>query len=242
MRLKLILTASLLAWLLALFGYIHWTMRVARADERATPTFDRETATRRLRGAAIEGWTKTAAEAIRFGANVDETNEYGTTPLILAAIRGHDRIVKLLLDAGADPNRENDDRVSPMLGAAANCNDPVVTELLRQGANPNPRSRTRETPLMRAAENGCAVVVKILLGASGIDLRATDDSGRTALDYARESSVLGLDNGDSFALIDGRRRDVLARAGHPKKIRRPIGLPRGTRTPRSMPRAIPILD
>lgn len=247
MKLKILLTASLLAWLLALLGYVHWSMRTAAAAELpdGAPAYDRETATRKLRGAALEGMTKSAGEAIRFGAAVDETDEYGTTPLILAAIRGHDRIVKLLLDAGADPSRENDDRISPIFGAAANCNDPVVTLLLRRGANPNARNLTRQTPLMRAAENGCAVVVKELLKARGTDLKATDDTGRTALDYARESAVLGLDNGDSFALLDGLRREILARAGRPKTIRKPVGLPRGTRVPRPPEKAFappPALD
>ncbi len=142
----------------------------------------------------------------------------------------------MLLDAGAEPNRENDDHVSPMLAAAANCNDPVVTLLLHRGANPNPKSQTRQTPLMRAAENGCAVVVKELLKARGIDLKATDDTGRTALDYARESAVLGLDGGDSFALLDGVRRDAAARAFRPRTLRKPMNLPRGTAEPRSLPR------
>jgi hypothetical protein len=242
MKWKVILTVSLLAWLFALFGYVHWSLRTASADEFVPERFDRATATRRLREAAVAGWTKIAAEAIRYGAIVDETDEFGTTPLLLASIRGHERIVKLLLDAGADPNRENDDHFSPMVGAAANCNDPVVTLLLRRGANPNVKTQTRQTPLMRAAENGCAVVVRELLRVKTVDLKGTDDSGRTALDYARESSVLGLDNGDSFALLDGVRREALARETQPKILRRPVGLPRGTSIPRWMSSKPAILD
>jgi hypothetical protein len=136
--------------------------------------------------------------------------------------------VKLLLDAGADPNRDNDDRMAPLLAAAANCNDPVVALLLRKGANPNPRSLTRQTPLMRAAENGCAVAVKELLRAKNIDLKATDDAGKSAIEYARESAILGLDRGDSLELIHDYR---------PAVLRRPVVLPRGLGEPRSMPKA-----
>lgn len=237
MNLRWILTLGLLVWLIVILGYVHWSSQVANADEKVpVQSVDRETATRRLRGAAIEGWTKTAAAAIREGAELDETDEYGTTPLLLASIRGHDRIVGLLLFSGADPNRENDEHVSPLFGAAANCNDPVVTLLLRRGANPNTKNRTRQTALMRAAENGCAVVVKILLQAKGIDLRGTDDTGRTALDYAHESAVLGLDWGDSYAFIDGVRREALDRpVRRPKAIRRPQDLPRGTTVPLPTP-------
>ncbi len=243
MKMKVFLTVSLLAWIVALLSYLHCSVRTASAGEVPLwETQDRATASRRLKEASIAGWTKIASEAIRYGAIVDDSDEYGTTPLILASIRGHERIVKLLLNAGADPNRENDDHVSPMIGAAANCNDPVVTLLIRRGANPNVKSRTRQTPLMRAAENGCAVVVRELLKVKGIDLRASDDSGHTALDYAHDSSVLGLDTGDSFALIDGIRRDAIAKASRPPVIHHPVGLPRGTRVPPLPPRPIPVFD
>ena len=237
MNTRLVLSFSLLAWLIAILSYVHLSAHAAEPGEDG-PLYDRETATKRLRGAAINGWSKTAAEAIRYGAVVDETDEYGTTPLILASVRGHDRIVKLLLDAGADPNRDSDDRVSPLLAAAANCNDPVVALLLRKGANPNPRSQTRQTPLMRAAENGCAVAVKELLRAKNIDLKATDDSGKSAIEYARESAILGLDRGDSLELIHDSAILVSApMPGRPRTLRQPVVLPRGLGEPRSMPRA-----
>ncbi len=230
MKLKLFLTVSLLVWLIAIFGYVHGWMRTADAAEPLA--FDRATATKRLRAAAIEGWSKMAETAIHCGAAVDDADEYGTTPLILAAVRGHDPIVRLLLDAGADVNHQNDDRLSAIFGASANCNDPVISLLLRRGANPNAKNLTRQTPLMRAAENGCAVAVKELLKAKRIDLLVADDSGRTALDYARESSVLGLDNGETFATLDGVRREAGRRRREPKVYRRPPGLPRGTSVPR----------
>ncbi len=218
----------------ALFSLVSTFSLLAEAhgseDDVPTPILDRETATLRLKGAALEGWTKIAAEAIRYGANVDETNEYGTGPLLVASIRGYEKIVKLLLDAGANPNLENDDHVTPLLAAATNCNDPVVSLLLARGANPNVKNLTRQTPLMRASENGCAVVVKVLLKSKQLDLRGVDDSGRTALDYAKEAAVLGLDYGDSYAILDGRRRDALrstlknvSAPGSPR-----FGLPRGT--------------
>lgn len=239
MRAKIALSLSIVVWVIALLAYVN----SSSANDQGPvgePTFDRETATRRLRGAAIEGWTKIAREAIRYGASVDETDEYGTTPLILASIRGHDRVVEALLAAGANPNRENDDRTTPLFAAAANCNDPVVTALLRKGANPNVKNRTRQSALMRAAENGCSVVVKELLNARGIDLKGEDDSGRTAIDYANESRVMGLDYGQSYALIDDyRRAQTLKLKPSPKTVRHPVGLPRGTNSPRSLPRVRP---
>jgi hypothetical protein len=203
----------------------------SRADE-PPGIADRADATRRLREAASAGWSKIAAEAIRYGADIEETDEFGTTALILASTRGHEKIVKLLLAAGADPSRENDDHVSPLLAASANCNDPVVTLLLRYGANPNTKNWTRQTPIMRAAENGCHVVVRELMRAKGIDLQLADDSGRTAMDYARESSNLGLDWGESWALMENVGRHPVAKGAGPGRRT----LPRGTGEPRSLPK------
>ena len=41
-------------------------------------------------------------QALALGANVNETNSSGDTPLIMAAYKGHVEIVRLLLESGAD--------------------------------------------------------------------------------------------------------------------------------------------
>lgn len=226
-----ICVVSLLLWICALISF--------SSEAEESPIYDRATATKRLRAASIEGWTKMAEQAIRFGAEVDNTDEYGNTPLILASIRGHERIVKMLLDAGANPGQENDDHVTPMLAASANCNDPVVSLLLHHGANVNVKSMTRQTPIMRAAENGCGIVVQVLMKAKGIDLRVTDDSGKTALEYAQEYAHETMDLGfawvDALAGIHRKETSMRPSIEKPQRIRRPVSLPRGTDSPRSIP-------
>ena len=44
---------------------------------------------------------------IEYGANVNQMNAAGQTPLILVAVGGHDELTKVLLEAGADPRTTN---------------------------------------------------------------------------------------------------------------------------------------
>jgi ankyrin repeat protein len=47
-------------------------------------------------------------------SNVNQTNSYGVTPLMVAVIAGHDHIVEYLLDNGANANLETIARDSPL--------------------------------------------------------------------------------------------------------------------------------
>ena len=68
------------------------------------------------------------------GANVNEKNEDGYTPLHLAAQSGHKRIVELLIDKGSDVNAKNDDGDTP-LDVAIKFKHPKIADLLRKPLN-----------------------------------------------------------------------------------------------------------
>ncbi len=65
------------------------------------------------------------------GANVNEKNEDGHTPLHLAAQSGHKRIVELLIDKGSDVNAKNDDGDTP-LDVAIKFKHSKIADLLRK--------------------------------------------------------------------------------------------------------------
>jgi hypothetical protein len=73
--------------------------------------------------------------AIANGANVNEKDPYGMTPLMVV----HDPIViAFLINAGADVNARNSFGSSPLMEAAKNnTNSEVIIILLKHGANPN---------------------------------------------------------------------------------------------------------
>jgi ankyrin repeat protein len=55
---------------------------------------------------------------IELGADVNQANDYGTTPLYTAAEKGHEAIVRALIDFGADVNKANNNGWTPLYMAA----------------------------------------------------------------------------------------------------------------------------
>ena len=96
--------------------------------------------------------------------------------------------VKALLDAGVDPNaptRQRTTSLAPLALAAHFGNIGQVQLLLARGANPNARGTRGLTPLMAAAmgDDQDRAVIDLLL-SKGAEIDATDEVGRTALDWA----------------------------------------------------------
>jgi len=172
---------------------------------------DRSDLDRKLRFAAASGQLKYAAEALAQGAGVDHSDAWGMTPLMLAALRGHFKMARLLLGAGADPNLSTDRDLTALHFAAKNCAHPIVADLVAAGARVNAKSAYEQTALSAAAEQGCAKVVEAMIRMKGIDLDSADLSNRTALDYARENEVTGLDL-ESYDLIRARLHPAAPKA------------------------------
>jgi hypothetical protein len=74
---------------------------------------------------------------LRAGANVNQLDEYGFTPLIEAAIADNLKIAKYLLDYGANPNLPDMTGGTALHWAAENNNISLCQLLLDKGANPN---------------------------------------------------------------------------------------------------------
>lgn len=67
------------------------------------------------------------------GADVNATDERGSTPLLEAARYGHDDIARILIAAGADLNvKDNDGKTALMLAVQGN-HDEVVRVLKQAG-------------------------------------------------------------------------------------------------------------
>lgn len=61
-----------------------------------------------LINAVENGDSTTVRVLINNGMDVNDWDEYGTTPLMIAASNGHTDIVRLLLNAGADVNVQSE--------------------------------------------------------------------------------------------------------------------------------------
>jgi len=136
--------------------------------------------------AAEVGETALLRQAIALGARLNLKHEGSwDTPLIASAKNGHTDTVAALLDI---PGLNiNESAYPPPSIRAHEIADGLVMMAINMGG---PMIRG-ETALMLSAENDHADTVKLLL-ARGARRDLTDSVGRTALDYAKSTSVIEL--------------------------------------------------
>ncbi|KAJ7439205.1 ankyrin repeat-containing domain protein, partial [Mycena latifolia] len=132
----------------------------------------------------------------------------GRTALHIAAFRKDARFVKMLLSAGADLTRHDKYGCTALHKAIVNGFEETVAALIAGGADVNVRIQSRSkysnvnnmTPLMLACgfrlndKSDFALPMRIsrLLLATGPDIAAIDDAGRTVIHYAIEACDLSL--------------------------------------------------
>ena len=153
----------------------------ARADDGNTP----------LHEAAAANEQPGIIEAlVGAGADVNARNAGGSTALHMAAAGNtNPAITVALLEAGADPRARTGTGSTPLFEAASGNRNPVVLEaLVAAGADVNERGELGRTPLHVAALSNPGVFPSLL--RLGADLMARDDTGVTALDYARTNKAL----------------------------------------------------
>jgi uncharacterized protein len=111
------------------------------------------------------GATKQALEMIRAGADVNQAQGEGTTPLLWAINRADYEVTEALLAKKANPNAANEFGALP-LTEAARLNDPrLVKMLLDAGAKVDSANPDNETALMLAIKNGNQAMVETLVAA-----------------------------------------------------------------------------
>lgn len=123
---------------------------------------------------------------LRLGADPNQRDDRGYTPLLWAALRGavgiQVPVVTALIEAGADPNAVNEGGDSTVLMWAAQAgNLDVIRAIVKGGGDVN-RAANEVTPLMVAAGSGDDRVVQLLLDCGA---NPAARAGRfTAADYA----------------------------------------------------------
>ena len=125
-----------------------------------------------------------AVQAALAGADVNQADADGSTPLHWAVHRDDPALVDLLVNAGANVKAANRYGVAPLSIAATNGNAAIVDRLLRAGADPDTTAVDGETALMAAARTGRVEVVRALV-ARGAAVNAREMwRGQTALMWA----------------------------------------------------------
>jgi ankyrin repeat protein len=134
-----------------------------------------------------DGARREALALIANGADVNEAQGDGTTPLHWAVYRLDTELVASLLESGADPDVINIYGSSPLAEAAKVAEVGLVETLLEAGADPDAANPDGQTVLMLATRSGSTEIVRLLL-EHGADANARETwRGQSALIWAADS-------------------------------------------------------
>jgi CubicO group peptidase (beta-lactamase class C family) len=98
-----------------------------------------------LHFAALQGNTDVVRRHIEAGADLNEKDAYGSTPLVVAVTFGRTEVAGALLEAGADPEIVNNDGSAPLQIAAFLGHAEIVRSLLEAGADGHSRNMAGST-------------------------------------------------------------------------------------------------
>ena len=103
---------------------------------------------------------------IDHGADVNATNKYCSTALMLACGKRHAYAINVLLKAGSDTNIvEKNGRTCLMYAVHEDCSKEVLQTIIDHGADVNAIGKGNITPLSLASKKSNIDTIKLLLGA-----------------------------------------------------------------------------
>ena len=95
--------------------------------------------------AAFYGNVKAMKEHIEAKSDLNQKDEYGSSPLHISSVFNKPEIAKLLIDAGADLNIKSADGSTPLHNAAFFCRKEIAEMLLNAGADASIRNNFGST-------------------------------------------------------------------------------------------------
>jgi ankyrin repeat protein len=97
--------------------------------------------------AALQGRIDAVQQHIKAGSDLNEKDEYGSTPLIVAVTFGETEVARALIEAGADMKIANNQGATPLHLAAFFCRTGIVEALLDNGADKTLRNSAGKTAM-----------------------------------------------------------------------------------------------
>lgn len=140
-----------------------------------------------LAGLVETGQRRAAIERIEAGADVNEAQGDGTTPLHWAAYRVDAELTQLLLEHGAEADVLNAYGASPLGEAVKVANEEIAGLLLEAGADATATNADGQTILMLATRSGSTAIARRLI-EHGANVNAREAwRGQSALMWAADS-------------------------------------------------------
>ena len=148
--------------------------------------------------AARRGDVDALKTAFANGSKADRRGINGLSPLHVAAQFGRTEAVAALLGMTAKVDHRDRDRQTALGHSVVNDHADIAVLLLTAGADPDRSGANYEPPLVVAARRGNLDIVTALLQA-GADRTLGDNTGRTALEWARVMRHMPI-----IAALEGR--------------------------------------
>lgn len=158
---------------------IFWLM-LALAIAPGAGWADDPTPNKRLLTAAADGNTAEVNDALMGGANINTTDKWGRTPLMLAAAWGRPEVIRILIEHEPDVNLRDVHGNTALLFAAQRKGSEPAGWLLYKGADVNATNDDGNSPLIYAVQTGDSTLVYFML-AFGAHVNTKNNMGRTAL-------------------------------------------------------------
>ena len=151
-----------------------------------------------LMNACLTGHLEIAQRLVELGAEINQVEPQGGTPLAAAAYRGNWEIFDFLMQHGADPMQSYRGNRNLLFEFGYHQDYPheLAEQLIEQGMDINQQDeRSGVTPLINAANNANMDLVKLLLDHDA-DPDKRDVNGMSACDFAKFT-----ENGDMVLLF-----------------------------------------
>lgn len=136
--------------------------------------------------ASIENKSNDLELLIKAGANINNKDHKGFTPLQRAVGQNNKDIVDILLNANADLKSQNNHGDTVFHTAVLADNQEIMQSLLDKAsfAEANIKNKQGFTPFLSTIMNNKNNMLKLLNNNKKIDINATDNNGYAALDFA----------------------------------------------------------
>eukprot|EP00792_Barthelona_sp_PAP020_P003636 TRINITY_DN1579_c0_g1_i1.p1 TRINITY_DN1579_c0_g1~~TRINITY_DN1579_c0_g1_i1.p1 ORF type:complete len:984 (-),score=271.56 TRINITY_DN1579_c0_g1_i1:41-2923(-) len=129
--------------------------------------------------------------AFILGVDIDSTDNFGQTSLLLACDLSNFTICELLLNYGADPNIASLNGWTPLHAAVDSENLEIVDFLIKRNDDVNVCDEEGYSPLHLACLYGLTEIVRYLLN-KGANVEQRNQCGKTPLILASEQNFLGI--------------------------------------------------
>ncbi|MEO1050902.1 MAG: ankyrin repeat domain-containing protein [Bacteroidota bacterium] len=106
-----------------------------------------EAPSQNIHEATFFGNVQTVSKHIKAGTDLNQKDQYGSTPLTIAATFGKTEVAKALIEGGANVDAPSSDGSTPLHVAAFFCRTEIVAMLLEKGANKNVTNNFGSTAL-----------------------------------------------------------------------------------------------